>query len=712
MEDNPQTTLKELSAEIQQFMDIRQDAKLLGNQPSSPLSGINAVNAKKNHGTRLHPASDVEDRIGPRTATSPTRRSTTANVSANKAATVASTTAHVTPVSRIYRQVKISGITVRLRLDTGAGGTLLSHKDWIAIGRQKLLPPLFLLKSVNNKDINVRGHFNCNFNIDGHEGRGNCHVADTTPLLGLDWIAQVKPLFRRPTEGAINVFASLLNNLCASLTKQLQKHFAAVFASGLGRRVKSETHLTIKPDAEPVFRKARPARYAALPRNSQEIDRMVADDVLSPNDHSDWAPPIAVVQKKNRSIGLCADYSTGLSDALEQHHHPLPPPDDILAKLNRGRYFSQLGLAEAYLQLEMDEDSRPLLTINTHRGLYRLNRLPFGVKPAPGIFQQHIDAPIAGLHGAAAYLDNIIVTDRTIDENNTRLNAVFQTIHDDGFRVRLEKCAFLRLKSTTWVSSSTLKDAVPTPRRSQQSTRCHIQKTSAVSQLRAFLGLVNFHGTFVKDLHNFRAPLDALTKKDAVYVSAKLLSIASRQRSNRIYSQRTSIQICQSSSQQTPLTMGLEQSYHTASRTDPRRSYTIRAVPSLLRSRNTVRLKRRHLLPSSPCRSSSPGRRFTLKTDHKPLLAILGSKKGVPVYSANRLQRWATTLLNYNFTIAYVNTKDFGQADGAVTSHPNTAVRAKRLCDRRRRCRCRRRVNGQLQPFSSLCRNYPDCHSR
>ncbi|PIO72020.1 hypothetical protein TELCIR_06064 [Teladorsagia circumcincta] len=38
-----------------------------------------------------------------------------------------------------------------------------------------------------------------------------------------------------------------------------------------------------------------------------------------------------------------------------------------------------------------------------------------------------------------------------------------------------------------------------------------------VSQLRAFLGLINFYGNFVKDLHNLRAPLDALTKKDAVY---------------------------------------------------------------------------------------------------------------------------------------------------------------------------------------------------
>ncbi|PIO68446.1 hypothetical protein TELCIR_09766 [Teladorsagia circumcincta] len=38
-----------------------------------------------------------------------------------------------------------------------------------------------------------------------------------------------------------------------------------------------------------------------------------------------------------------------------------------------------------------------------------------------------------------------------------------------------------------------------------------------VSQLRAFLGLVNFYGTFVRELHNLRAPLDALTKKDVAY---------------------------------------------------------------------------------------------------------------------------------------------------------------------------------------------------
>ncbi|PIO75421.1 hypothetical protein TELCIR_02545 [Teladorsagia circumcincta] len=360
--ENPHLTLKELSTGIQQILDTRQDARLLSSPLFPPtVPDVNAVSATRNRAKEppsprfrrgaLHWAKDCDylekschscKRTGHkkgfcRNFNKRRKRNTKKKLRrANQVVVVASTTTSTAPFKRIYRTVTITGTPTRMRLDTGADVTLLSLTEWITIGRLKLLPPLFALRSADNKEIKVRGHFQCNFSIEGHKGRGNCHVADTTSLLGLDWITQVEPLFHNLTGNTIcnAVSATTLAKLRSSLTAQLQKRFAAVFAPGLGCWTKSKASLKLKPDATPVFQKARPVSYAVLPRLSQEIGRLVAANVLSPVGHSDWAAPIIVVQKKNGSIRLCANFSTGLNDALDQHQHPLPTPDDIFTKLN------------------------------------------------------------------------------------------------------------------------------------------------------------------------------------------------------------------------------------------------------------------------------------------------------------------------------------------------------------------------------------------
>ena len=57
------------------------------------------------------------------------------------------------------------------------------------------------------------------------------------------------------------------------------------------------------------------------------------------------------------------------------------------------------------------------------------------------------------------------------------------------------------------------------------------------------------------------------------------------------------------------------------------------------------------------------GRRFQLQTDHKSLITIFGSKKGLPVYTANRLLRLGTIPLNYNFKIEFLTSENICHAD-------------------------------------------------
>ena len=57
------------------------------------------------------------------------------------------------------------------------------------------------------------------------------------------------------------------------------------------------------------------------------------------------------------------------------------------------------------------------------------------------------------------------------------------------------------------------------------------------------------------------------------------------------------------------------------------------------------------------------GRKCILQRDHKPLLAIFLNKNGIPAHYTNRLQRWALTLMSYDFKLQYVSTHEFGVAD-------------------------------------------------
>ncbi|XGW14024.1 hypothetical protein V3C99_000367 [Haemonchus contortus] len=126
-----------------------------------------------------------------------------------------------------------------------------------------------------------------------------------------------------------------------------------------------------------------------------------------------------------------------------------------------------------------------------------------------------MDTLTAGLEGTAAYLDDIIVTGKSIEEHNSRLEAVFRRTQDFGFHLRLEKCSLLHTEIRYLGFIIDAEGRRPDPSKIEAIQRMPIPKD--VSQVRAFLGLVNFYGTFVRELHNLRAPLDALTKKDAAF---------------------------------------------------------------------------------------------------------------------------------------------------------------------------------------------------
>ena len=58
------------------------------------------------------------------------------------------------------------------------------------------------------------------------------------------------------------------------------------------------------------------------------------------------------------------------------------------------------------------------------------------------------------------------------------------------------------------------------------------------------------------------------------------------------------------------------------------------------------------------------GRKFTLVTDHRPLLAILGPKKMIPPLAAARMQRWALLLSSYSYDLEFRTSEKHANEDG------------------------------------------------
>ena len=112
-----------------------------------------------------------------------------------------------------------------------------------------------------------------------------------------------------------------------------------------------------------------------------------------------------------------------------------PQPRRGFNKLNGGKVFSKIDLSEAYFQIPGVKNSSKPLCINTHRELYKFDRLVFGIKVAPAIFQQVMDTMLGGFDFTFAYLEDIVISSKTKELHREHLNKVFAQIREFGFKV-------------------------------------------------------------------------------------------------------------------------------------------------------------------------------------------------------------------------------------------------------------------------------------
>ncbi|VDP88281.1 unnamed protein product [Echinostoma caproni] len=87
------------------------------------------------------------------------------------------------------------------------------------------------------------------------------------------------------------------------------------------------------------------------------LDEMVNEGVLRPV--NSWATPIVTPLKRDgKTPRICGDYRVTVNRQLKQSSCAIVEPEDILHQLHGSKFYSNLDLKDAFLQISHDEKSR------------------------------------------------------------------------------------------------------------------------------------------------------------------------------------------------------------------------------------------------------------------------------------------------------------------------------------------------------------------
>jgi len=586
-----------------------------------------------------------------------------------------------TGAANIYKTDRVIKVTVRvnnvlhdMELDTGCERSLLSEKFWrSSLSKPKLSKSNVVFRTYTNEIFKPLGNLKTSVVYHNQIVEHEFPVGPGSSLFGRDLLSKFKIDWSNIASQCNGVEVSQSKSTVQSLLKE----FEDVFSAPTDKISSFKAKIVLKKEATPKFLKARPIPFAVREQVDRELDMMEKTGVLEKIQHSDWASPLVIVPKSNGRVRITGDFKHTVNSQLCINQYPLAVPDELFASVAVGSKFSKLDGTNAYHQIEVDDSSKKFLVINTHRGLYRYNVLPQGIASSPAIFQEFMDQLLQGIPHAGSYIDDGICSGKTDEEHLHSLRTILQRMRSCNYKLCKDKCEFFKSK-ITFLGHVISSDGIHTHSDTVKAIEV-IQYPRSVTELKSFLGLVNFYSKFVPFLADICEPLYKLTRDNVPWSWSKQCSFAV----DTVKSKLMTSPVLAHFDPKLPLGISCDASskglgvvlYHKNGKAEHPIAYASKMLsPAETKYSQIEKEGLSIVFGIKKFFKYLCGREFTLVTDHKPLLAIFGPKSQLQSYVATRLHHWQLFLSQFQYNVVYRSTHEHGNAD--ALSRCNTAAAA------------------------------------
>ena len=526
-------------------------------------------------------------------------------------------------------------------IDSGATCNLIDKATWQSLKEQhvrckseKVTKKIYAYGS--QKPLNTLGVFTACVEIDGYNTKAEFVVIDGSG----------RPILGRDTAVELNVL-----RVGREVNAVTEADFPGLF-DGVGKLKGYEAKLHINTEVRPVAQNPRRVPYGLRDKVAAEIQNLQRQGIIEPvQGPTPWVNPVVIVPKPSGAVRLCVDMRQA-NEAIVRERHPIPTVDEVLQDLNGSTVLSKLDLRLGFHQLELHEDSRPITTFATHLGLFRYTRLFFGVNSAPELYQHVLRQVLRNCEGTANIADDIIVHGKTKDEHDKRLLKVFQTLSEAGLTLNREKCTFAMSQLEFMGHLISHRGVGPTKTRVEAVQKA--REPQSASEVRSFLGLVNFSARYIPNMATVSEPLRRLTRQNVKFEWKSEQKQAFESLKNALTEAQTLAFFDKDAETQViadagPTGLGavLIQVQHGERRVV---CYASRSLSDVERRYSQTEKEALALVWS--CERFHVylcGIKFKLITDHKPLQVIFGPRSK----PSARIERWVLRLQQYDYEVVY-----------------------------------------------------------
>jgi hypothetical protein len=128
------------------------------------------------------------------------------------------------------------------------------------------------------------------------------------------------------------------------------------------------------------------------------------------------------------------------------------------------------------------------------------------------MFQKTMDTILQGLPGVMCYIDDILVTGSDDTSHLENLAEVLERLEKHGVRMKRAKCSFMQ-ESVEFLGHRIDAEGLHTTQGKLEAI-INAPAPTNISELRSFLGLLNYYGKFVPNLSTLLHPLNQLLQHE------------------------------------------------------------------------------------------------------------------------------------------------------------------------------------------------------